>query len=150
MDGLLAGCLLAFVVAARPGVKVSRIAFWAGVAVAAACTVESNTHFAFVLLPGLVAVSGMLLVAGSISSNAGAFLKWRPLRYTGRISYGLYLWHVPLFAHLHEPLPIRVVVGFVAAFALAGLSFRYVEEPFLRRKHRLGRRVSTPAAASLA
>jgi peptidoglycan/LPS O-acetylase OafA/YrhL len=53
-----------------------------------------------------------------------------PLRYFGRISYGLYLWHWPLLVALGWQLGIPI------AIAVAALSRRYLEEPFLRRKRR--------------
>ena len=71
----------------------------------------------------------MLAVAqGSLRS-----LELRPLRYAGKISYGLYLWHYPVFIVLGWELGLPVSIG------CAVLSYRYVEQPFLRRKaHRAG------------
>jgi peptidoglycan/LPS O-acetylase OafA/YrhL len=53
-----------------------------------------------------------------------------PLRYLGRISYGLYLWHWPLVVVLGWRLGIPIAV------AVAALSYRCIEQPFLRRKRR--------------
>ncbi len=61
-------------------------------------------------------------------------MSWRPLVWTGGISYGLYLYHWPLFAALSESrLGIGGVALFVvqmsATFALATVSARLVERP---------------------
>jgi peptidoglycan/LPS O-acetylase OafA/YrhL len=69
----------------------------------------------------------------------------RPLVAAGRVSYGGYLWHLPVFYVLTEdrtglsywPL---LVVRFVVTFALAYASFRLVERPALRFKRRFERR----------
>jgi len=66
--------------------------------------------------------------------------------HNGRISYGLYVWHV-LTAHLtprickHLPVPanltVYVMVWFVVLFATASISYRFFEAPLLRLKDRL-------------
>jgi peptidoglycan/LPS O-acetylase OafA/YrhL len=76
-------------------------------------------------LAGSIAV---LAAATSPGSWLARVLGLQPLRYVGRISYGLYIWHHPLFALLGWRL------GLPAAFATAILSFRYIEQPFLRRR----------------
>jgi peptidoglycan/LPS O-acetylase OafA/YrhL len=77
----------------------------------------------------------------------------------GRISYGLYLWHYPVFLCLTRDdtgltvwatgwsfwplLALRLVV----TFALATASFVLVERPFLRIKRRFERLADRPGAA---
>lgn len=75
------------------------------------------------------------------TSPVRRLLEARPLNWLGRRSYGIYLIHLPVWSllevHLHAA---RVVVfGFMAAIslALAALSYRFVEMPFLQRKARL-------------
>ncbi len=66
-------------------------------------------------------------------------LSWGPLRYTGRISYGLYLYHWPVFLLLTYPrtglshLPL-LVVRFAVTFAVADLSYRFIETPIRTRQ----------------
>jgi peptidoglycan/LPS O-acetylase OafA/YrhL len=62
----------------------------------------------------------------------------RPLRYFGRVSYGVYLWHLPLYAMLGWKL------GILVTLAVAALSYRYVEQPFLRRKRRAAPTINQP------
>lgn len=80
-------------------------------------------------------------------------LEFRPLAFTGEISYGLYLWHVPVFILFHE-LPIgdlgRNALAIVGSYAVASLSYYLMEKPIRARgrawlaKHR--RTVSISAA----
>ena len=65
------------------------------------------------------------------------WLRWRPLARIGVVSYGLYLWHLPLLLVLrdagalpHDLVPRTLVVLGVALVA-ATLSWRLVERPAL-------------------
>jgi peptidoglycan/LPS O-acetylase OafA/YrhL len=79
------------------------------------------------------------VLAGGVLARA---LSLRPLTWAGRISYGLYLWHYPVywwiaFKGSWLPAPAALAVYVAASFALAELSHRVVERPALRVKHRL-------------
>ncbi|WP_240359121.1 acyltransferase family protein [Pyxidicoccus trucidator] len=80
-----------------------------------------------------------------------AVLQWRPLRFMGQVSYGLYLFHAlvfPVGAHYSRPLFQRLIPSSVVATALALLfeyavllaltvvSWRCFERPLLRLKDR--------------
>ena len=80
-----------------------------------------------------------------IPGAAGAVLDSRALGYLGRISYGIYLYHLP--AHwaasvaaqrLHLPMPggepATFVLGSVLAIAVAALSWHAFEQPINRLK----------------
>ena len=79
-----------------------------------------------------------------------------PLVALGRISYPLYLWHVPVLVGLGVIVPGRLaagglarqLVGVVLAIVLAMLSYRFVEKPFLRRKRRLRPTATDSGAAT--
>lgn len=71
----------------------------------------------------------------------GALLTARPLQFLGRHCYGLYVWHVLaasfvtlLLGRLHVRLPFELllVVWLGLLLAVAYLSFRYFESPWLR------------------
>ena len=99
-----------------------------------------------------------LLVYESVSQPATfipRLLNNRPLKFFGRISYGLYVWHWPLYILLFdrcrdwlsaqgtgtlrmaELLSATACTG--AAVLLSLLSYRYFEQPFLRLKERFTR-----------
>ena len=89
----------------------------------------------------VIAGSLPLVVLGS-ALNSRSFcaraLEWAPLRYLGRISYGLYLWQQLFFTERLHPairelgplqgLPWR----FVATFACAAASYHFLERRMLR------------------
>jgi peptidoglycan/LPS O-acetylase OafA/YrhL len=101
--------------------------------------------------PGtVVAPLATLAIAGLLTPGTGTrLLSMRPLVATGKISYGLYLWHAPLLAWaasagLLSPFSLPLLVA--VSFALAVASYRFVEQPFLRRKAHMRH---TPATGAL-
>ena len=90
-------------------------------------------------LQAFTAVSA-LAVVGAAGLRGGP-LTWRPVRATGRWSFGIYLWHVPISmivgAHVASAWWDAVITGVVAT-AVAALSYRLVESP-VRRRLRRGR-----------
>lgn len=93
--------------------------------------------------PGWVAllpVGGtVLLIAGGFGQPAGAsshLLSLRPLRWIGRISFSIYLWHWPVLIitedHFANGLTPKLRVACVAlTVVLATASYYLVERPFL-------------------
>jgi peptidoglycan/LPS O-acetylase OafA/YrhL len=94
----------------------------------------------------LVAVATAAVIAAGILP--GGPVRWvlspRPLRAVGRVSYGLYLWHWPVFVWLTPDtlgldrwttLAVRTAVTTVATL----LSWRLLERPALRRRMPLPR-----------
>lgn len=91
----------------------------------------------------LVAAGTALLLAEIILYPIGWLaraLSIEPLRYVGKISYGLYLYHFVLFSTTPPPIahpnPVRQALDFAATFALAALSYHLIETPCLRLKRR--------------
>ena len=111
------------------------------------------------LLPTLGAVA--LIASGGVVGSPGWILLARaPLRWLGRISYSLYLWHWPILVlgpvalglgvaadeGRGDDLAIRVGLALLAV-AIAAVTWRLVEEPFRRGRLVLGGRVRGVAVA---
>lgn len=95
----------------------------------------------------------LVLVGGRAGTLVGTLLSMRPLVAVGLISYSAYLWHQPVlaFARLQslEPLPPMVRWGLLAGtLALAGFSWKFVEQPF-RHSLRMSDRKTLSGAALL-
>lgn len=82
--------------------------------------------------------AALIAVATHPAVRFGSVLGIRPMRYIGQRSYGLYLWHWPIFMvtrpSLDIPLDGLTLLGLRLAltFAVAELSFRFVEMPIRR------------------
>ncbi|MCU1497004.1 MAG: putative acyltransferase [Acidimicrobiales bacterium] len=103
-------------------------------------------------LPALSVVSAAALLGLQAPGPVRAALSWRPLVYLGTISYGLYLYHWPIYALIDEErvgfggpglLAVRLALSFIAASESAAL----LEQPFRRGDRAPG---LTLALASLA
>ena len=89
---------------------------------------------AYALFP-TVGTAVLIHVGGSGGSRVSRALSHPVLVWIGLVSYPLYLWHWPLivFAQywLIRPLGVVEVVAVIAlSFALAALTWRYIERPF--------------------
>ncbi len=91
-------------------------------------------------LPLYSGLSALVVLAALVpASPVRRALSWRPFRELGRISYGLYLYHWPVFLALAPartgwaPLP-RFVVGTAVAIGLAVVSSIFIEEPIRSRR----------------
>lgn len=77
------------------------------------------------------------------ASLLGRYLGSQPWRYIGQRSYGLYLWHWPVFLVLRPGIDIpitgwpAIALMFAVTFGIAELSYRYLEMPI--RRGALGR-----------
>jgi peptidoglycan/LPS O-acetylase OafA/YrhL len=157
-DSLLLGCALAFLVAGGylsrgRGARLLRLAFVPGVLVVFAFLVFAYNRSAFMYLGGFTLFAlAVAVVLGNLATRdvplATRLLETRPMVWTGRVSYGIYLWHFPILWMLRDHLHKMHLVDPIAAplvFVVAALSFRYVESPFLRLKSRLRK---APAAGA--
>jgi peptidoglycan/LPS O-acetylase OafA/YrhL len=124
---LLLGALVASLVREgfRPPAWVAPVGLAAVIAVAA-LPVGASTALWLQPLSGL---AGAGVVAGAASVKA---MGWRPLGYAGRISYGLYLWHMPLLAQVEHLGWAWRWAACLVAFPVASLSFHVVESRFVR------------------
>jgi peptidoglycan/LPS O-acetylase OafA/YrhL len=79
---------------------------------------------------------------GAIWAAQSPKLGWKPMAGIGLISYGLYLWHVPIvwalqpFLAQHLPWPMVTATLAVLSFAAAGASWRFIEVPMRTARRR--------------
>lgn len=94
------------------------------------------------LVIGLV-TAGVIAAAAVTGTACAGALGRQPLRYLGERSYGIYLWHWPIFMVLRPGIDLDAegwsvqVLRFAVTFAAAELSYRFVEMPI--RRGALGR-----------
>ncbi len=149
-SSLLVGALLASLwVRRRTPTKGLVPAAWIASGVLVACIAFGHADESFIFLGGftLFAVAAAVVILATLESNwpGNRFLGWTPLRAVGRVSYGLYLWHLPVIVVVAKyggdwSTGERVVVALSATTVCTMLSWILVETPALRLKSRLQRR----------
>jgi len=86
-------------------------------------------------LVSLAATAVIAAIAWPGARLLPAMLAWRPLRWLGERSYGIYLWHWPIFALTRPGLDVPLsgwplfALRLSATLIVAGLSYRYIEKP---------------------
>ena len=154
VGGLLA--VAATQLARIPG-PVLAVLGWSGVAAMAGAGLLYTNEMPY---PGLAAIvptvgAAAVIAAGAVRRGPAALLTLAPMRWLGRISYSLYLWHWPLLVLV----PIAVgaeldVVGRIGvvlfAIAISTVSWSAIEEPFRRGFWSMARRPGRTVAVGLA
>jgi peptidoglycan/LPS O-acetylase OafA/YrhL len=137
--GLLIGAALAYVTV--PARRWLSLAGWAAAVLAVVLMTQLRSTDPDVWRGGLLAFEVLVAVViaacarPEVPASPGRALAWRPLRAVGLVSYGVYLWHWPVFVLCDEQLlglsgtPLLAVQLAITA-ALALTSFYLVERPF--------------------
>ncbi len=92
-----------------------------------------------------VAGTALVILFATSGTWTGKLLGLKPMVGIGLVSYSAYLWHQPLFAFarirtIGDVSPATMGLLILASFALAVLSWRFVEQPFRGRAPLLPRR----------
>jgi peptidoglycan/LPS O-acetylase OafA/YrhL len=151
-DALLIGCALGMALA-LPGVRDdARLQRFAEVAalpcvlvlLAAGYTLQWEMRGMYAggsLLFSLVSATLVAALVLPRRTPAHRIFELPPLVFLGRICYGLYLWHFPVYNLLRfglgAPDWIVACVGIPLTFAIAMASYRWIESPFLKIKDRM-------------
>jgi peptidoglycan/LPS O-acetylase OafA/YrhL len=152
MDALAMGAILAILFTThRPQASHARLTFLIAGALTAAIFSAAYVHqakdTAYDPLMRSIGYSAVDFTCASLlcwmllspSGNVTRLLRLRPLVYTGRIAYGLYLLHEPaswlarkLLGNIETHSALSVPITFAAAFVAASVSWRFFESPFLK------------------
>jgi len=152
-DVLLVGCLLALALASPLrarliGSPVVRALTVPAVAFLAAWTALGDGPGSLRALAlwayTAIALSAAVLILAALDDRPGLLrqaLTWGPLVHLGRISYGLYLWHLVTIAAARWALPTDngvavAILGVGSALVVTEASWRLLEQPALSRKGR--------------
>jgi peptidoglycan/LPS O-acetylase OafA/YrhL len=154
-DGLMIGCALALVLNAWPvdTIKLALARPLTALAPLALVALASFAQLSDWREPymhrwgfALVCICTATVIAHVVINENGRIARafsagW--LRWFGEISYGLYLWHYPVYRLLREHGATRmqvVIWGSLIALAIALLSFHLLEKPMQKLKRRFERR----------
>ncbi len=102
--------------------------------------------------------SGLMLYLVMAWNPLRKLFSTQPMAVIGRVSFAIYLFHNFILAVVEKlivflPLPdgqlptfvIKCIIGFPITYALAVLSWKYLESPFLRLKKKYDKRAVNPA-----
>ena len=136
-DSLLVGCGAALMMTIRP----PKLARWVAPATMAALLATFAfmpwrsflmMSFGFTLLAFVCAA--LIVSVLEHDTFVSRWLRWGPMQYVGRRSYGLYVYHAPLYvwfyrSHVGEPGfdPTIAAMAAIATFAVAEISYRTIE-----------------------
>jgi peptidoglycan/LPS O-acetylase OafA/YrhL len=166
LDALSLGCLLALVASwglgpsSERGRRLLRVAAWVAAVVLLGHGLRATMFGAYMFRAGftLVALSAVVLLAALLWEAPPLLrrlLEVRPLGWLGRISYGTYLWNMPLIfvvLRVAQRCPdwLQITLLVAAPIAAGAVSFFCLERPFLRLKSHLGAdKDSRPRPASV-
>ncbi len=112
---------------------------------------EGNLYLAMVETVDAVFLAWLLAASlNGFEGWSGRLLSWAPIVYLGRISYGVYVYHVFVII-VASPILVswgmygnfevfRLAALFLLTVSLASLSWHFVEQPFMAWKKSLGTR----------
>ena len=109
------------------------LAFAGGVGLSLWITRSTSFPFPGVLLPAFATTGLIAWLVAREGTLVGRVLSLPVMRYVGRISYSLYLWHWPVFVLFRWTVdleqPVYRFCAAALAVSLAALSYRFVEAP---------------------
>lgn len=148
-DALLIGAIAALIAPVFGRKLAGFLMAASGALLAAGCLIlpEFSQPMLYVGLTVVAGLSAVFIVAAQ-RSRLGRFLEWGPLVRLGRVSYGVYLYHYPVFFFVNYS-GVTGLAAYAAkavlTAALVAVSWFAVERPALRLKGRIGKRATVAA-----
>jgi peptidoglycan/LPS O-acetylase OafA/YrhL len=150
VDSLLVGALFALI---YRHVRINRTILncAASIAFLGIVYIKYNHGGSFIYEGGFTIIAilaGVVILAAVENAWVGnVVLTWKPLVVLGKVSYGLYLWHMLVFQIMGRhftwgPKSIRIMIGIIVVSAITAASWFFIEKPFLRLKDRRYGRVT--------
>lgn len=150
IDSVAWGCLLSVLLHIKGNLKAFRPllgvvpTLLAGVGIIASFLIRDET-FRYTLRFTLQGAALFVLVLNfyylKVLSFAINIAEWKWLAWIGKLSYALYLWHVPIHDVMHRFMdrsPLSLFATIIVSFTLAAFSFYIVEKPFIALRKRFG------------
>ncbi len=148
-DSLLVGCALAVglqLVDLAKYPRLCRVLAWSLLPLAAfelwcGLTITDSMRWYYYWMPLFGTIPGAIALLALLQPQRTfmhAFYEWPVLVFCGRICYGLYLWHYPVFSLLRGEMKMRYyqvfLLGWPIAFGLAIASYYLLERYFMRAR----------------
>jgi peptidoglycan/LPS O-acetylase OafA/YrhL len=117
----------------KPSSLASHVISIIGLALIISSALLLSEHSPFPGYNALYPTLGTALLIYSAGGVVNHFLSYRPIVYTGNISYSLYLWHWPVlvllrYISIELTLPIQLF-AILLTYILSVLSYTYIEQP---------------------
>jgi peptidoglycan/LPS O-acetylase OafA/YrhL len=157
IDSIAWGCLLALMLRQRldAGIAIQGAPYvrpwlvWVAFAVVLFTVLHRNEDFRWTWRFSIIGAALFVIIANLLFDPrwrwAVHILEWAPIRHIGRISYGLYLYHMLVDRLLREAIPesdpLFMPLALLLSVALADLSFRVIEMPLKPLRRRFGSHV---------
>lgn len=140
---LMTGCLLATLVPVGSDLRSTPIGRAARAATApisialvflATSTSQASDFYYRGIFCFVAAGFAVIILRALMEDRLTAPLRARPLVWIGKISYGLYLWHYPIWLFVstefaHQPFAVVATASLASSFAAATVSYYWVEQP---------------------
>jgi len=142
-ETLLVGCALALVRYDKLPSRLMKVVGMVSAAVLFVTFLIGSDRIELIFGISVIGYATVGIIAAALQNPASAavkFLEWRPLVWTGKLSYSLYLWHLPVFYVVGwSPMwhgKAYPMFAFVLSFVFASISYYLIEQPFLRLKEK--------------
>ncbi|MFN7141224.1 MAG: acyltransferase family protein, partial [Limisphaerales bacterium] len=124
--------LFAGVVAIGTAALLTTFQFWPG------GTYWKNVYMVTFWRTGVAVSFAMLVALFCLLPDLSRSWYFQPLNYLGEISYGIYLWHLPVILSLKRVLPpddrfLLLKMSVILTLILASLSWHLIEKPVMQR-----------------